>query len=341
MPKRVHFPTPSDADKLHLLEFVLLSAFSSLAPETQKCYASQARNYSLFCQAWGIDPFPLSATSLALYFCNYVQRGNSPNSIPSILSALNRVSAGFMFPEMAKSDKFLLDNVIAGLHRLKPSPPVEKAPITLDLLHQLASHIVVTDPLEGMFLVLAFTAHDALLRFSEFSVLKFSDIAIIDDDHIALTIQKSKTSLVPVVLYLRSYTPLCAVSLLRAYLLRHADFFHQFPSSYLFPIQFEGLPAQTPMTRYKFHLVLRSLLARSGVPDVHNNNYSGHSFRSGGATDLWRGKCRPLILKKQGRWLTDAAHIYIRDHLESLSDESAIAFQSVCNSLAEEYQQLT
>jgi hypothetical protein len=51
-----------------------------------------------------------------------------------------------------------------------------------------------------------------------------------------------------------------------------------------------------------------------------------HSFRSGGATDLFHNNCRPLYIKFQGRWKSDAYTIYIRDHPEKRSTEIAKAF---------------
>lgn len=41
--------------------------------------------------------------------------------------------------------------------------------------------------------------------------------------------------------------------------------------------------------------------------------YSGHSLRAGGATDLFVAKVPYPIIKKAGRWKSDAASIYHRD----------------------------
>jgi hypothetical protein len=41
--------------------------------------------------------------------------------------------------------------------------------------------------------------------------------------------------------------------------------------------------------------------------------YSGHSFRAGGATDLFVARVPYPIIKKKGRWLSDVAMVYYRD----------------------------
>ena len=41
--------------------------------------------------------------------------------------------------------------------------------------------------------------------------------------------------------------------------------------------------------------------------------YSGHSLRAGGATDLFVAKVPYPIIKKAGRWKSDAALTYHRD----------------------------
>ncbi len=51
-------------------------------------------------------------------------------------------------------------------------------------------------------------------------------------------------------------------------------------------------------------------LARTQHPA---QTFTGHSFRSGGATDLFNGDCRPHMIRLQGRWLSDAIYIYIHD----------------------------
>ena len=54
--------------------------------------------------------------------------------------------------------------------------------------------------------------------------------------------------------------------------------------------------------------------------------FAGHSYRSGGATDLWESnRCRPLTIKLHGRWKSDAYRLYIRDNPAKTAAEVAKA----------------
>ena len=43
------------------------------------------------------------------------------------------------------------------------------------------------------------------------------------------------------------------------------------------------------------------------------SSYSNHSLRAGGATDLFVARVPYSIIKKMGRWKSDAALLYYRD----------------------------
>ena len=47
------------------------------------------------------------------------------------------------------------------------------------------------------------------------------------------------------------------------------------------------------------------------------DNYAGHSFRAGGATELFNRRVPYPIIKKFGRWKSDSALDYYRDEDET------------------------
>ena len=59
-------------------------------------------------------------------------------------------------------------------------------------------------------------------------------------------------------------------------------------------------------------------------------DYAGHSLRAGGATDLFVTRVPYFIIKRMGRWSSDAAMIYYR-HDEDVVKTVAAAFQFVAN----------
>ena len=91
-----------------------------------------------------------------------------------------------------------------------------------------------------------------------------------------------------------------------------------------FLVQFRDRPtpnADSLVSRIK--LVAQHL----GLPA---DDYSGHSLRAGGATDLFIARVLYLIIKQMGRWSSDAATVYYR-HDEDVIREVSTAFQLVAN----------
>jgi integrase len=118
-----------------------------------------------------------------------------------------------------------------------------------------------------------------------------------------------------------------AAGLLRAYVERfHID---QGPaSSPLFPAFPSISTCSRAISHEAFTRRFRRLLDKAGLPA---SGFTGHSFRSGGATDLFNGRCRPHTIRLQGRWLSDAIWIYVRDCPEHRRMEVAAAFQRVAH----------
>jgi hypothetical protein len=82
------------------------------------------------------------------------------------------------------------------------------------------------------------------------------------------------------------------------------------PARPLFVIDPADTSCRTALSKDLFVVRFRALLGRTQQPA---SEFTGHSFRSGGATDLFHGDCRPHTIRLQGRWLSDAIYIYIRD----------------------------
>ena len=64
-----------------------------------------------------------------------------------------------------------------------------------------------------------------------------------------------------------------------------------------------------------------------GLPD---EDYSGHSLRAGGATDLFVARVPYYSIQRMGRWTSDASLVYYR-HEEDFLRAVSTAFQYVAN----------
>ena len=63
------------------------------------------------------------------------------------------------------------------------------------------------------------------------------------------------------------------------------------------------------LTRYAISTVLNNVIAAIGLDPIY---YNCHSFRIGRTTDLFRWNCSDEIIRRSGRWVTDAWKTYIK-----------------------------
>jgi hypothetical protein len=114
------------------------------------------------------------------------------------------------------------------------------------------------------------------------------------------------------------------------------DLASQPPAYPLWPVIKDNQPQwRRALPKKDFIALARELLAKAGYPALR---YAGHSYRSGGATDLWEShRCRPLTIKLHGRWRSDCYFLYIRDNPSKKAEEISQAlafFESACSPAA-------
>ena len=65
---------------------------------------------------------------------------------------------------------------------------------------------------------------------------------------------------------------------------------------------------------------IKAVTLKIGLPA---DDYSGHSLRAGGATDLFVARVPYYIIQRKGRWSSDAALVYYRHEEDVLRAVSA------------------
>jgi hypothetical protein len=73
--------------------------------------------------------------------------------------------------------------------------------------------------------------------------------------------------------------------------------------------------------------------------NLDSSNYSLHSFRAGGATDLFKVGVPYPKIQKYGRWKSDAALVYYRDEIE-IAASAAVAFGNGVNNITDDFEDL-
>jgi Phage integrase family len=102
----------------------------------------------------------------------------------------------------------------------------------------------------------------------------------------------------------------CAVRLLCRWF-KHRNLHRANPDTPLFPrVSRGGRFHKTEAITYRW--VLHSVKAAAQVLGLQPEKFGGHSLRAGGATDLFAARTPYFVIKKMGRWASDAAMIYYR-----------------------------
>jgi hypothetical protein len=314
---------------------------------------STLKIYTAFCDSQGLLAFPCSFDSVSLFVVHHCMERNdgSAKSVDNVVSALSTYSRLRGHSWLNPTEALRLRQVVARLKYLDSSPSHRKLPVGLDLLLDIAA-----GPLQGLlnpyyaYLYLCFAlAHDGLLRLGELT----SDLTVRDflwapdRSTVRLLLRRSKRNragpgeLVTIAAY---DCPHCAVNLLRWWF--DLNGLWSRPDSVVLP-RLRGVPgaphrpgALDPLLSPPSSIALdwtisvtsdflrRAIKACVSNLGLDSSLYSGHSFRGGGATDLFNARVPYLVIKRMGRWKSDVALIYWRDEAD-VAHACSRAFGSV------------
>jgi integrase len=108
------------------------------------------------------------------------------------------------------------------------------------------------------------------------------------------------------------------------------------PNWYVFPELAQGrrrVPRfHHPYAIAKWRAILKSVLRVSGLI-----GYSGHSFRAGGATDLFACGVSIQTVQKFGRWKSMAVLLYYKQEATEIAKTVGSAYGKLHSSLAAEF----
>ena len=305
---------------------------SALEDSSRRALNSTKNCYVIFCRSSTIPAFRVSFTSLGLFLVQYCHKfGHTTRSIPTLLSHLRRANREEGHQWLDAVDEARLDDLVAGLKKFDRSAPRRKLPMTHKVLADLQAQVDMTDPRGYQHIVMAKVAREVMLRGMELIKLKVGDLVwSADRTEVTIIIHLSKANKhgPPEQVILRDHGPNSAAAYLRNYYFSTMGLATHPKSRPLWPIisQHREVTWNKGWSKAAFVSYARQLLVKAGYSPLL---YSGHSFRSGGATDLWDShRCRPLAIKLQGRWKSDAYRLYIRDNPSHTAEEvgAALAF---------------
>lgn len=270
----------------------------------------------MFCLYFNFPPLPTTVDTMCLYVQFLARSLTAFTSIQNYVSGVRslHLRLGLHFPSNP-TERFLLDNVLRGVHRSHVYIPKQASPITPQILRAMFAHLDITKPVDAVFWALFLLAFFTLARKSNLvanvvggqgrQILR-RDVLYTDDGLLVIfnwtkTIQDRSRSLsIPLVSVPGS--PLCPV---QAYS-NMVRLVPALPSQSAFV-----LPTSTSVravTYAEFMLVLRRL---AGTVGLDPSSFSSHSFRRGGATFAFQADVPALLIKAQGDWASSAYLKYI------------------------------
>ena len=291
----------------------LLSA--SLANNSQLVYNNALTAFQTFRHNYSLPHFwPAPIEHIILFISYCFDLGYSPSSISTYISGIGCYHKLCNLKD--PTAVFIVKKLLEGCRRSRPRTDV-RAPITKLILQKICSNlplICYSSYETCLFRAAYLTAYFGLFRVSEIVFsnpmqpgrpLQGSDVKVINNPKsltISVTASKTNQAGPPTVVRIPpSDDPsLCCVTAVQQYLR-----FRPAGAHYFF-VHANG----TPLTRCQFSGVLSKSVKISGLP---SKLYTSHSFRIGRASDLASEGIPDYIIKRLGRWKSNAVAGYIRN----------------------------
>ena len=108
---------------------------AAYAESTKRTYKTHRDTYLRFCLYFGLRPVPAETLTICRYAV-FLSRTLKPSSIACYLNIIRIMHEESGLPNPMENNWFL-DMVKRGIHRLHGTPPVQKLPITLDILKDI------------------------------------------------------------------------------------------------------------------------------------------------------------------------------------------------------------
>ncbi|KAI8503309.1 hypothetical protein Bbelb_191300 [Branchiostoma belcheri] len=295
---------------------------SAFAAGTYANLRTQWKAFLLFCEYFRLPAIPTDARTLTRY-AQFLSRSlKSPSTVQIYIHGA-RLLQRFQGCEPPPSDAFELRLVLSSFRRQSPHIPQRTLPITPAILLRLRDHLDLNRPLHATLWAAYTVAFFTLLRKSNLVPKTTSAFdpgkhltrgAIrVTSDGLVVRITWSKT------LQFKQRVLLLPVPAIPGHPLcpRHA----YVNMCSLLPVGSDSPAFLVPgsagrlvsLTHASLVAHLKTLLAAAGLP---SGDYSGHSFRRGGATFAWHCGADPQIIKLLGDWSSDAFQSYLDSSFE-------------------------
>jgi hypothetical protein len=259
--------------------------------------------------------FEASYNNIGGFLLSYVLNNKgSTRSVSLVLGLLKRFFKIEGLNWLTESESYKVQLLISELKFRDYSSPIQKKPLSMLHLLSIMNKVNLNNNITLYGVTLIFMGHDGLMRSGElFSKLVVEDI-LWDPNKTSfqLSLKRSKTHRSGSAKFISfvDRNGWSAVKLLKLYF----DRFKLWCSygTVLFPKVTKN-KIRNWSTFGKVEWFRKFIKKMAFMIGLNPKLYSGHSLRAGGATDLFVAKVPYPIIKKAGRWKSDAALLYYRD----------------------------
>jgi len=299
---------------------------SALTSAHRKQQISLVNRYRSWCEENSFVPFPPTFNSVGSFLCSKVDSlVGSSKSIDNWSSCIKVYCDLNNIPWLSKQDGLLL-NIVKKEIKLQDRIEVKRRGLLTAEVCQDLCQLPTLSLQEYATLTMAVSTHDGLFRGGELcSGLKVKEFVWSSSrKKVLVKLRRSKRCRQgngeEVVLY--DSGKYSAVALLRRWFDIN-ELWKCYDRLVFFDVSAKGVMQQKSITVAQFRNRIKALVNRTGR---NGSNFGAHSGRGGGTTDLFRMKVAYAIIKKFGRWKSDACLIYFRD-IEEVASSSAAAFK--------------
>lgn len=290
------------------------------APSTRLTYTSQRKLYFRFCTLADISPVPLSQENA----CRYIAFLSEKLAFSSIKQYINVVR--MLHLEAGHVNPFLncwhIDVLLKGTKRVLGVSTKQKLPITLGILRRMFKLVDLSSPLDVTFWASCLVAFFSFFRKSNLLIKNMESFnpklhlcrrdATFSQDGVTLAVHWSKTiqyrqRILHIPLPRVPDSPLCPSQAL-IFSLRLCNSPGCGPL-FTYPTRNGWLPLTVQVFQSKLVTFLSSL-------GINPSDYSGHSFRRGGASFALECGLPTEIIKAQGDWASNAYENYVNPSWE-------------------------
>ena len=295
---------------------------------TRRTYGSGVNSYISFVTTHRIPTaFSASIETLCLWISWLAARSLTFGTCKVYLAAVINRHAEMGLVHPLTDAPPILDRVLAGVKRATASATKPKLPITTTMLRSMLPHLRLQHRRDALVWAMMWTATAGLLRISEFALtskdgtdrmLRMQHLTFFDDMDHAYSALQLRSSRLPryAILHLDASktdpfrlgvdiiisAPL-ALSALSTYI-SLCPAVRLMASAPLFHFE-DGAPVTRRWLMSRVDVLLRSI-------HLDPSAYSSHSFRKGGAVSLQQQGVEDSIIRRAGRWRSDAFNLYVR-----------------------------